>query len=111
MEPFVPCSVSNRPFRKSPIFAQQLAILKLRRETGLMARSEPFAIFSSSRDLPKKSKPLMCMKIQFVYMKIKFSSQRREMLLFLATNMAAVRHVQTSNCFIAVLVAVAVVIA
>ena len=54
----------------------------------------------------------MCMKIQFVYMKIKFSSQRREMLLFLATNMAAVRHVQTSsNCFIAVLVAVAVVIA
>ena len=30
------------------------------------------------------------MKIQFVYMKIKFSFQRREMLLFLATNMAAV---------------------
>ena len=70
-----------------------------------------FAIFSSSRGLPKKSKPLMCMKIQFVYMKIKFSSQRREMLLFLATNMAAVRHVQTSNCFIAVLVAVALVVA
>ena len=53
----------------------------------------------------------MCMKIQFVYMKMKFSSQRREMLLFLATNMAAVRHVQTSNCFIAVLVAFALVVA
>ena len=90
MEPFAPCSVSKRPSRKSPIFVQQLAVLKLRRETGLMARSEPFAVFSSSRDLPKKSKPLMCMKIQFVYMKIKFSSQRREMLLFLATNTAAV---------------------
>ena len=32
----------------------------------------------------------MCMKIQFLYMKIKFSSQRREILLFLTTNMAAV---------------------
>ena len=53
----------------------------------------------------------MCMKIQFVHTKIKFSSQRREMLLFLATNMAAGRHVQTSNCFIAVLVAFALVVA
>ena len=53
----------------------------------------------------------MCMKIQFVYMKIKFSSQRREMLLFLATNMAAVRHVQTSSYFIAVLVAFALAVA
>ena len=53
----------------------------------------------------------MCMKIQFVYMKIKFSFQRREILLFLATNMAAVRHVQTSNCSIAVLVAIAFVVA
>ena len=53
----------------------------------------------------------MRLKIQFVYMKIKFSSQRREMLLFLAINMAAVRHVQTSNCFIAVLVAFALVVA
>ena len=50
-----------------------------------MARSERFAIFSSSRDLPKKSKALY----------VHESSQRREMLLFLATNMAAERHVQT----------------
>ena len=30
-------------------------------------------------------------------MKMEFSTQRREMLLFLTTNMAAATHAQTSN--------------
>ena len=32
-----------------------------------------------------------------IYMKMEFSSQRRQILFFLATNTAAVTHVQTSN--------------
>ena len=34
------------------------------------------------------------------YMKMEFSSQRRDMLLFLTTNTGAVAHVQTSNYWV-----------